>query len=310
MIFSPTNDTLGEASAGEDARCRASWDRRKQRPGAMLKAAGIRPSKTRGQNFLVQPIVATQIVSAAAIEPVDAIVEIGPGLGMLTERIMDAEPRRLTLIEVDPRLAAMLAARFGADKRVSIIARDFLSVRFSEFGNGRLKVIGNLPFSAAAAILRHLCEYRESIARMVLMFQREVGARIRAQPGARNYGSLSVFSLLYWRTLGHFPVAGGSFFPRPKVDAEVLIMEPRRQLDFDKVEEADIRATVRAVFSAPRKTIRNSLAGSLGINTDMAKDALAMASIEPSSRPATVDCSQLIALARILRPATSPAYRA
>lgn len=309
MIF-PTKASFRGGCPGEEVRCPASPERRNEPPGRVLEAAGIRPSKSRGQNFLVQPSVATQIVSAADIMSGDAVVEIGPGLGILTERILDAEPRKLTLVEVDRRLAAMLAARFGADNRVRIITRDFFSVRPSELGNDRLKVIGNLPFSVAAAILRHLCGYRESVARMVLMFQREVGARIRALPGARNYGSLSVFSLLYWQTLGHFPVAGGSFYPRPKVDAEVLIMEPHHELDFNQAEEADIRATVRAVFSAPRKTIRNSLAGSLGINTEMAKGALERANIEPSSRPAMVDCSQLIALARVLRPATSPAYRA
>lgn len=283
---------------------------RNDQPASALKSAGVRPSKSRGQNFLVQQSVAAQIVSAAEIAAGDTVVEIGPGLGILTERIIGAGPRKLTLVELDTRLAAMLTARFGGDNRVKLLNRDFLMVSRSELSSDRLKVIGNLPFGVAAAILRHLCDYRESIVRMVLMFQREVGERIRALPGSRNYGSLSVFSSLYWRIIGHFRVAAGSFHPRPKVDAEVLIMEPRVDHDFNVADEPDVRATIHAVFSAPRKTVRNSLAGGLGVDTDRIEAALEMAKIDPSLRPAMLDCSQLIVLAGILRPATSPAYRA
>jgi len=280
------------------------------KPARALKMAGLRPTKSRGQNFLVQQSVAEQIVSAAEISASDAVVEIGPGLGILTAQIIRAGPRRLTLVELDARLADVLAERFAGDDRVRLLNRDFLKVTRSELGSDRLKVIGNLPFSIAAAILRQLCDCHESIVRMVLMFQREVGERIRALPGSRNYGSLSVFSSLYWRIIGHFRIAAGSFYPRPKVDAEALIMEPRVDLDFNGGEEADVRATIRAAFSAPRKTIRNSLAGGLGVDSDRIKAALEMAKIDPLLRPARLDCSRLVALARILRPATSLAYRA
>ena len=124
-------------------------------------------------------------------------------------------------------------------------------------------------------------------------------------PGARNYGALSVFSALYWQIIGHFRIAAGSFYPRPKVDAEVLIMEPRRVREFDAALERDVRATVRAVFSAPRKTIRNSLAGGLAIDPNKIEAVLEQANIDSSLRPAMLDRLQLIELARILRPATS-----
>jgi len=283
---------------------------RSGRPAWALQSAGVRPSKSRGQNFLVQPSIAAQIVSAAQLEAGDIVVEIGPGLGALTERIIGAGPLRLTLVELDGRLAAPLAERFGNDARVTVLNRDFLMVTRAELGGDRIKVLGNLPFSAAAAILHRLSDYRESIVRMVLMFQREVGERIRALPGSRNHGSLSAFSSLYWQIIAHFRVAAGSFHPRPKVDAEVLIMEPRRERDFTTAEEPDVRVTIRAAFSAPRKTIRNSLAGGLGVDTDRIGAALQLAKIDPSVRPAMLDRSQLIMLARILRPAASPACRA
>jgi 16S rRNA (adenine1518-N6/adenine1519-N6)-dimethyltransferase len=171
-------------------------------------------------------------------------------------------------------------------------------------------LIGNLPFNLAAAILRRLCDYRQSITRMVLMFQREVGERIRALPGSRNYGPLSIFSSLYWKIISHFRVAAGSFHPRPKVDAEVLIMAPRADCEFTGDEEPDVRATIHAAFSAPRKTIRNSLAGGLAIDTHIIEAALRTARIDAALRPAMLDCSRLIALARILTPSTSAATRA
>jgi 16S rRNA (adenine1518-N6/adenine1519-N6)-dimethyltransferase len=288
----------------------SSKQRPPESPHRALKAAGVRPSKARGQNFLVQASVANHIVNAAAIEAGDTVLEIGPGLGILTEQISAAGLRRLILVEIDSRLAAMLRVRFGDNNRVSVLERDFLTVELAELSEERLKVVGNLPFNAAAAIFRRLCAYHDSIARMVLMFQREVADRIRALPGSRNRSALSVFAALYWQTVDHFRVAAGSFYPRPTVDAEVLVMEPRGELDFSSSEEADLLATIRAAFSAPRKTIRNSLADGLGITAQRAEAALELAKIHPSSRPATLDCSQLVALSRFLRPATSVAYRA
>ena len=136
-----------------------------------------------------------------------------------------AQPHRsLTLVELDARLAVRLQERF-ADVRV--VNADFLAIDFKALiDDSPVKVIGNLPFNVAAAILRKLCDNSRSISRMVLMFQREVAARIRATPGDDAYGALSVFTALYWKIEQHFIVAAGSFHPRPKVDAEVLAFAP------------------------------------------------------------------------------------
>ena len=156
----------------------------------------MRPSRSRGQNFLVQSGVATQIVERCTDRSRRHSVEIGPGLGTLTERIIGAGPRKLTLVELDARLATTLAARFGGDAREHSSIAIFSRSRVLEFGGERLKVIGNLPFSVAAAILRHLSGYRESIIRLVLMFQREVGERIRRCP-ARETTDPLVYSRRY-----------------------------------------------------------------------------------------------------------------
>ena len=179
---------------------------------AELEAAGVRPRKSRGQNFLVQPAIADRIVAAAAIAPGDEVVEIGPGLGILSDKILRAGVRRLWLVELDPRLAERLESAFAGHPAVRVVCRDFLEVELAELvERPPVKVIGNLPFNAAAAILRRLDEMRGAIGRMVLMFQREVAERIRARAGERAYSALSVFTALYWETREHFRVCCRQF---------------------------------------------------------------------------------------------------
>jgi 16S rRNA (adenine1518-N6/adenine1519-N6)-dimethyltransferase len=277
-------------------------DLRAEAPSAILKSAGVRPSKARGQNFLVQRTIAEHIVANAEICADDDVLEIGPGLGILSEAILAAAPRHLTLVELDSRLAEGLATRFDRDARITLINRDFLKLESIECGRAPFKVLGNLPFNVAAAILRRLSDNRGAIARMVLMFQREVGERIRARPGSSNYAALSAFTALYWHVGAHFRVAAGSFHPRPKVDAEVLTIEPLADVGFEPDEERAILTTVRAVFSAPRKTVRNSLIGGLRVGPGVAERALQVAGIVGSARPATLGRAELIALARALNP--------
>jgi 16S rRNA (adenine1518-N6/adenine1519-N6)-dimethyltransferase len=164
------------------------------------------------------------------------------------------------------------------------------------------RVIGNLPFNIAGAILEHLCSYCDNTQRMVLMFQREVAERIRARVGTREYGALSAFTAMYWEVLAHFRVAAGSFHPKPRVDAEVLVFAPRRERHFEPQEECAVLATIRAAFSAPRKTIRNSLAGGLGISAAVTEAGLASAGIEASVRPASLAVADFVRLARAMDP--------
>lgn len=271
-----------------------------ERPAAALAAAGVTPRRSRGQNFLVQPRVADQIVALARLEPGDPVLEIGPGLGILTDRIAAAPIGRLTLVELDQRLAARLAARFAGDPRVAVINRDFLALESGELAAaGPLKVVGNLPFNAAAAMLERLAAARGAIARMVLMFQREVAERIRARPASAAYGALSAYTALYWAIAGHFRVGAGCFHPRPRVDAEVLAFAPRAGAPSDDAECA-ILATIRAAFSAPRKTLRNALGNALGLSPAVVAAALAAAGIDPGTRAATLGVVDFVRLARAL----------
>jgi 16S rRNA (adenine1518-N6/adenine1519-N6)-dimethyltransferase len=296
----------------------------KLRPADALALAGVRPHKSKGQNFLVQPRVADRIVAAADIASGDDVIEIGPGLGILSERIAERPVRRLIMIELDGRLALRLADRFAGDKRVAVINRDFLALAPRSYldvatptfavPDGRemphdapLRVVANLPFNAAAAVLERLCGFErlcamhERIARMVLMFQREVAERIRSRPGSRNYGALSVYTAMYWDIAGHFRVAAGSFHPKPKVDAEVLTFAPRRPMPFAPEEEGPVLRTVRAAFSAPRKTLRNAIGKALALEAMTLETAFERAAIDPAARAATLAVSDFVRLARALQ---------
>jgi 16S rRNA (adenine1518-N6/adenine1519-N6)-dimethyltransferase len=272
------------------------------RPASALARAGVRPAKSRGQNFLTSAGVADRIVATAQLSESDAIIEIGPGLGILTGKIAAGQLRSLTLVELDPRLAAPLKDRFADETTIRVVNADFLAIDFASLvASAPVKVIGNLPFNVAAAILRRLCDNSRMISRMVLMFQREVAARIRATPGDDAYGALSVFTALYWKIDLHFTVAAGSFHPRPKVDAEVLAFTPLAVPLFERDDERDVLETVRASFSAPRKTIRNALSHSLGLDGAQTVRALERAAIYPGARAETLGVPDFVRLAHALR---------
>lgn len=255
--------------------------------------------KSRGQNFLVSAAIADRIVALARLAAGTDAIEIGPGTGILTERIVATPAAHIALVELDPRLAARLEDRFARDSRLSVVNADFLELDLrSLIKNPPVTVLGNLPFNAASAILRKLDDHSGLIARMVLMFQREVAERIRAEPGAASYSALSVFTAMYWRIESHFRVAAGSFHPRPKVDAEVLVFSPRETRPFHDSEEHAVSETVRAAFSAPRKTIRNAIAHGLAISLSDAESALHRASIEPGIRAERLALEDFVRLAR------------
>jgi 16S rRNA (adenine1518-N6/adenine1519-N6)-dimethyltransferase len=284
------------------ARKSRGLDATPRRPAPALARAGVRPAKSRGQNFLTSGAVADRIVGAAELSESDSVIEIGPGLGILTVKIAARPRRSLTLVELDQRLASPLQERFANSADIRVINADFLAIGFATLAiDPPVKVIGNLPFNVAAAILRRLSDNSRMISRMVLMFQREVAARIRAMPGDDAYGALSVFTALYWKIDLHFTVAAGSFHPRPKVDAEVLAFSPLVNPLFASGDERDVLETVRASFSAPRKTIRNALSHSLGIDSARTVRALERAAIDPGTRAEKLGVPDFLRLANALR---------
>jgi 16S rRNA (adenine1518-N6/adenine1519-N6)-dimethyltransferase len=269
-------------------------------PGKALRDAGVTPTKKRGQNFLAQGAVADRIVALADLRPGDEVVEVGPGLGILSERILAAPISMLHLIEVDRELAARLRQRLAGavNLAVNLIEADLLKVDLRRIlAHPPIKVVGNLPFNVAAAILRKLGEVRDLISRMVLMFQREVGERLRAGAGDSTYGALSALTALDWEIPRHFRVEAGSFHPRPKVDAEVLCFVPRLASVCPPESRSMVADVIRAGFAIRRKNLRNALSAGLRMRPQCVEAALGLANIAPSERAERLDLEDFIRLA-------------
>lgn len=256
-----------------------------------LTDLGVRPRKALGQNFLVEPGIVERIVAAAGVRG-RRVLEIGPGMGALSDRLA-AEADELVLLEIDPRMAARLRARFAASPHVRVETGDALRVDLGALfeGPGRAVVVANLPYSVASPMLLRLLEARRRFERLVLMLQREVAERVVAGPGGKDYGLPSIWVALYGHAEILFRVPPGAFVPRPKVESAVaaiaLAPSPRVAL----ADEARFRALVRAAFAQRRKTLRAALAG-LATRGD-----LEAAGIDPRRRGETLSVEEFARLA-------------
>jgi len=231
-----------------------------QSPLSLLRKHGIRPRKRLGQNFLCDPNILEKIVRIAEVRDTDTVVEIGSGIGVLTA-LLAARAGRVIAVEVDRRLVEVLQAELGGVPNVTIVHADVLEYDFASArpGEGRVRVVGNVPYSLSSPIVLRLLEYRASIDRAVLMLQREVAERLAAPPGTRDYGPLSVTVALYTQAHLEMRVPASCFVPRPDVESRVIRLDMRAS-PLCRVDDADIfRAVVRGGFARRRKTLLNSL---------------------------------------------------
>ena len=240
-----------------------------------------RARKRFGQNFLHDPNIIRRIVDAIAPAEGDTVVEIGPGLGALTEPLMQRVPR-LHVIEIDRDLIARL--REHPAERLVIHEGDALKFDFSTVGC-ELKVVGNLPYNISTPLLFHLAGFAEWVSEMTFMLQKEVVERMVAAPGSSDYGRLSVMLQYRFEMLRLFDVPPGAFRPAPKVTSAIVRMAPKPPAALDAVDEELLGEVVGAAFGQRRKTLRNTLKGlvdatdfeALGIDAGLRAERLALA---------------------------------
>jgi 16S rRNA (adenine1518-N6/adenine1519-N6)-dimethyltransferase len=246
-----------------------------------------------GQNFLHDEGVIERIVSAIGPSPQDALVEIGPGHGALTEPLLE-RAGRLDAIEIDRDLAATLQERF-AGQGLTLHVADALRFDFAALAAQRgrkLRVVGNLPYNVSTPLLFHLLEAHGSIEDLHIMLQREVIARICAAPGSDDYGRLTVMLAPWVVAEALFDVGPGAFRPAPKVWSAVARLTVREAPAF--AVDARFGRVVAAAFSQRRKTLRNGLRALL----DAA--AIERCGVDPGARPETLTPAQFAALAQAL----------
>lgn len=254
-----------------------------------------RPRKRFGQNFLVDTDVIYNILAAINVKPDDHVVEIGPGLGALTDALIKTG-RHLSVVEIDNDLAERLNQRYGGEKRFSLHRGDALKTDFAKIASGQaMRIVGNLPYNISTPLLFHLLRYRTSISDMYFMLQKEVVDRLAASPGNKNYGRLSVMMQYHCQIQALFTVLPGAFNPAPKVTSAVVQLvpyatPPHRAIDMDLFERL-----VKTCFQQRRKTLRNSLK----VFTDSIIE-LPDSEIDLGARPETLSVAEFVSLANLL----------
>ncbi|OGW35501.1 MAG: ribosomal RNA small subunit methyltransferase A [Nitrospirae bacterium GWD2_57_9] len=217
----------------------------------------IRAKKSLGQNFLKDPHYLRKIVDAAAVGPVDRILEIGPGMGHLT-RILSERAQKVLALELDDRLIPYLQQEFGEKENVEIRHVDALEYPYSSLPGG-WKVVANLPYYISTPLIQRLLQDRSRFTTLTLMLQKEVAERIAAGPGGKEYGYLSVLVQLYSEPRIEFSVPAGAFTPRPEVDSAVITLVLRDHPALANRDHNFLIRLVKAAFSQRRKTLRNAL---------------------------------------------------
>ncbi|HRE16928.1 MAG TPA: 16S rRNA (adenine(1518)-N(6)/adenine(1519)-N(6))-dimethyltransferase RsmA [Rhodocyclaceae bacterium] len=248
------------------------------------------PRKRFGQNFLVDVSIINAIVQAIGPMPGDTVVEIGPGLGALTEPLLKALPH-LHVVEIDRDLIARLKQRHPPE-RVTIHEGDALAFDFGSLGRD-LRVVGNLPYNISSPLLFHLAGYADCVRDMHFMLQKEVVDRMVANAGDSEFGRLSVMLQYRFDMQALFDVPPESFDPPPKVQSSIVRLVPRPAEQLGLRDEAVFARLVTAAFSQRRKMLRNTLKGMVS------ESEFAAVGIEPTWRAEDVPVAAYVALANL-----------
>jgi 16S rRNA (adenine1518-N6/adenine1519-N6)-dimethyltransferase len=271
-------------------------------PRAILQHHGLRPNKRLGQHFLLDRAHLARIVAAADLQPSDVVLEVGPGLGVLTDALA-LGAGHVVAVEVDPAMRRVLASTVRNHANVEIVAADVLRIApevligAADAPGGRragYKVVANLPYQITSAVLRHILEARVQPERAVVMVQKEVADRILATPGDMSILAVSVQFYAHPSRVSIVPAS--AFHPRPQVDSSVLRLDVYAAPPVAVPDVAAFFRAVRAGFGQKRKQLRNSLAAGLHIPPADAVVALETAGIDPRRRAETLSLLEWAAL--------------
>ena len=283
--------------------CKAQHTSRStHRTSQILKSYGLIPRKRFSQNFLTDRNIAARIVNALGLKGDDAVIEIGPGLGILTEGLLDSGVKVIG-IEIDRDLAGGLKERFNGRNNLEIINADALKISYKELAVQRkekLKVVSNLPYNISTPIIFKLLEEREIFSMFLLMLQKEVAQRIVSPPDNKEYGVLSVMVQLLADVKIEFDVPPSCFHPAPKVYSSVVRFNILNRPRIDVEDVAFFKRVVKASFGQRRKTLLNALK-SLNIETPQLVELLNIINIDSKRRGETLTLEEFAVLSRELK---------
>lgn len=275
-------------------------------PRLILNAANIRANKRLGQNFLSDPAMAAKIIAQSNLNPNDAVLEIGAGLGALTLPL-SAQVKEVLAVETDRRLVGVLKKELhqAGVNNVTLVHADILRADLGHLMPEKshpFVVMGNLPYHVSSQILIQLIDHRQFIRKAILMFQKELAQRLVCGPNSKQYGRITVM-LNYCAVVQRIvTVPPQCFFPRPKIDSQVLSITFSPKKNGPAAYERQLFKVIKAAFSKRRKTLQNALAQSdLAIDTKTAETILISSGIDPTRRAETVTVDEFIELTRELR---------
>ncbi len=273
-------------------------------PRILLAAYNLHPKKQLGQHFLSDPSTAEMITKRSGIVPEDIVLEIGAGFGALTIPLARTA-KKVYAVDTDSQVLELLKTELIANSisNVVLIKKDILKVNIeslAENAGRRLIVIGNLPYNISSQILVQLIKSRSVVNRAIFMLQKELSRRITAKPCCRDYGRLTVM-LQYCADIKKIAdIKAHQFFPKPKVDSEVLEINFKTAIKCLAKDEAFLFKVIKAAFGQRRKTLRNALAGSgLQVDTGTVIRVLESAGIDPSRRAETLTVSEFVKLSNV-----------
>lgn len=262
----------------------------------ILKAFNLHASHRLGQNFLISPAVVRAVVEAAEIAPGDRVLEIGPGIGTLTQGLLEAGTE-VTAVELDKKLPAVLAETLKGYEHLNVVQGDILKTDIAALmGGAPFKVAANLPYYITTPILLSLLEQKLPITRIVTMVQKEVAERMTAPPGGRDYGALSVAVQYYTEPEIVLDVPPNCFLPAPEVESAVIVCAVRQTPAVAVKDEKVFFRVVKAAFGQRRKTLSNALK-TTGALKEQIEAALTAAKVDAARRGETLSLAEFAAVA-------------
>lgn len=272
----------------------------------VLKRHGLYTRKSLGQHFLIDDNIVGRIVETAAIEPGEPVLEIGPGIGTLTDALLSAGAS-VVAVEYDTRLLPVLAALEAESGSLSVVHADAVSVpadRLVTPAGAVRALVANLPYAVAATVVLRFFEELPALERAVVMVQAEVADRMAADPGSKSYGAYTVKLALRATAGARFAAPRSCFLPPPRVDSTVIRLD-RAERGLPEGLLISAARAADAAFTQRRKTLRNSLAAGLGIAVSEASAMLEEADIDGSLRAENLEVEQYIELGRVLQSRSS-----
>ena len=277
---------------------------------ALERRYDFKTAKSLGQNFVTDPAVTEGIIAAAGAGPKDLIIEVGPGLGVITAKAAQS-CGKLVAIEIDKKLLPILAETVGWQPNVKIINEDILKADLAQIVETErvlpdgsdaenVRLIGNLPYYITTPILNKLMALPELFSSITIMVQKEVAEKMMAAAGAKNYGVISIHVQYFCEIEYIMDVPKEVFLPQPKVDSAVLTLHVRKEKAARVLDEGLFFEAVKAGFAQRRKTLSNSLTGVRGADRDKVLAALEGAGIDPKRRAETLSIAEFAEVANRL----------